>query len=216
MKKEDGKRHIKLFVIIIFFIVGFFSYYFFVSMPIIKTYSKAETNALTDMAINIAVSNVVNRSLTYGSLIDITYSQSGEIVAFSANQYEINAISREIIKETHAQLKDMGKDGLKINLGTLSGFSYLIGRGPIIKFKLVPIGSALADFESEFTSVGINMTKHSLFLKINMHVSIALPVKAIEIYTSNQVLLSESIIVGKVPEVYLNGGSLGESLNLVG
>ena len=26
----------------------------------------------------------------------------------------------------------------------------------------------------------------------------------------------ESIIVGKVPEVYLNGGSLGESLDLVG
>ena len=185
-------------------------------MPVIKIYSKAETKALTDRAVNIAVSNVVNRSLTYGNLIDITYTQNGEIAAFSANQYEINAISREIIKETQSQLESLGNGGININLGTLSGFSYFIGKGPIIRFNLVPIGTALADFESSFSSVGINMTKHSLFLNVKLHVSVAMPIKAYELYTNNQVLLSESIIVGKVPEVYLNGGSLGESLDLVG
>lgn len=215
MKKKGDKKHIKIIIVILFFALGFIFYYTFVSLPIIKTYSKAETQAMTDKAVNIAVSNVVNRSLTYGNLIDITYSQTGEIVAFSANQYEINAISREIIKETQSQLKNLGENGLKINLGTLSGFSYLIGRGPLVAFKLVPIGTALADFESDFNSVGINMTKHSLFLNVKLHISIALPVKSIELYTNSQVLLSESIIVGKVPEVYLNGGGLKETLNLI-
>ena len=213
--KKGGKKHVKIFVIIIFFAILLLSYYSFVSLPIIKTYSKAETRALSDHAVNLAVSNVVNRSLTYGSLIDIIYSENGEIAAFSANQYEINAISREIIKETQSQLKTLGNGGICLNAGTLTGFSYLIGKGPLIKFKLVPIGTALADFESQFSSVGINMTKHSLFLNVKLHVSIAMPIKSYELYTNSQVLLSESIIVGKVPQVYLNGGSLGESLNLV-
>ena len=70
-------------------------------------------------------------------------------------------------------------------------------------------------FDSEFSSVGINITKHTLFLYIDVHVSIVLPINSYDIYSTNQVLLAESIILGKVPEVYLNGGSLAKALNLV-
>ena len=84
-----------------------------------------------------------------------------------------------------------------------------------MNLKLTPIGAVNGSFKSEFDSVGINMTKHTLFLEVNTHVNIVLPIKTYDYYTTNQVLLAESIIVGKVPEVYLSGGSLGESLNLV-
>ena len=190
-------------------------YYFFIASPVIKTYSAQETKSITEKAINLAVSNVINRTLSYDALIDINYSNSGEIVSFSANQYEINSITREIVKETQYQMTNLGRDGLQMHCGTMSGIPFLIGRGPTINLKLVPIGVVSGNFDSEFSSVGINMTKHTLFLYINVHVSIVLPVQSYDIYSTNQVLLAESIIVGKVPEVYLNGGSLGKSLNLV-
>ena len=79
----------------------------------------------------------------------------------------------------------------------------------------MPVGAVSSNFDSEFDSVGINMTKHTLFLYVNTHISIVMPVKTYDFYSTNQVMLAESIIVGKVPEVYLNGGSLGKSLNLV-
>ena len=202
-------------IISIFFICLLLVYYFFVISPVIKTYSAQETKSITEKAVNLAVSNVINRTLSYDSLIDINYSSAGEIVSFSANQYEINTITREIVKETQFQMNNLGSNGLGINLGTFSGIPFFIGRGPKIKLKLVPIGVVNGKFESQFSSVGINMTKHTLSLNINVHVSIVLPVQSFDITSTNQVLLSESIILGKVPEVYLNGGSLGESLNLV-
>lgn len=190
-------------------------YYFFVVSPIIKTYTSAETRAVTEEAINRAVSNVINLSLKYDSLIDISYTASGDIASFTANQFEINSISREIVEQAQIEMQTLGDKGLNINLGTFSGIPFLIGRGPIINLKLTPIGAVSSNFESTFESVGINMTKHTLYLYINVHVNIVLPIKSYDIYTSNQVLLAESIIIGKVPEVYLNGGSLGEALNLV-
>ena len=190
-------------------------YYFFVVSPIIKTYTSAETQAVTEEAINRAVSNVINLSLKYDSLIDISYTASGDIASFTANQFEINSISREIVEQAQIEMQTLGDEGLNINLGTFSGIPFLIGRGPIINLKLTPIGAVSSSFESTFESVGINMTKHTLYLYINVHVNIVLPIKSYDIYTSNQVLLAESIIIGKVPEVYLNGGSLGEALNLV-
>lgn len=214
MKKRLNKQKTSL-IVLIFFIVALLVYYFAVASPIIKTYSEAETRALVEKNINMAVSNVINRSLSYDALIDITYSSTGEIVAFSANQYEINSITREIIKEAQFQMNGLGDDGLNLNLGTFSGIPFFIGKGPKINLKLVPIGAVSSKFDSEFDAVGINMTKHTLFLYINTHISIVLPVKSYEIYSTNQVMLAESIIIGKVPEVYLNGGSLGKSLNLV-
>ena len=202
-------------IISIFFVVLILIYYFFVVSPVIKTYSAQETKSITERAINLAVSNVINRTLSYDSLIDINYAQTGEIVSFSANQYEINSITREIVKETQYQMTNLGKNGLPIRLGTFSGVPFLIDRGPRIHLNLVPIGVVSGKFDSEFSSVGINMTKHTLFLYIDVHVSIVLPVQSYDIYSTNQVLLAESIIVGKVPEVYLNGGSLGKSLNLI-
>lgn len=215
MRKRWNKNSATTIISIFFILIVLLIYYFTVVLPVIKTYSAQETKSITEKAINLAVSNVINRTLSYDALIDINYSQSGEIVSFSANQYEINSITREIVKEAQYQMTNVGRNGLPIKLGTFSGIPFLIGKGPTINLNLIPIGVVSGKFDSEFSSVGINMTKHTLFLYIDVHVSIVLPVQSYDIYSTNQVLLAESIIVGKVPEVYLNGGSLGKSLNLV-
>ena len=203
------------FIFIFFVLIGFISYYFYLILPIVKTYSSAQIQSATEKAVNIAVSNVINRSLRYDSLIDITYNSDGEISSFSANQHEINSIAREIVKEAQFQMNSLGEDGVNINLGTFTGFPFLIGKGPLINLKLMPIGVVGSDFTSEFSSVGINMTKHSLFLYIDVKVSMVMPIKGYEFNITNQVLLAESIIVGKVPDVYFNGQGIGKNLNLV-
>lgn len=212
---RKGKKKIKAYICLILILAILLCYYFFVVSPIIITYSEAETRRVIEQAINLAVSNVINRTLSYDALIDISYNDSGEIQTMSANQYEINSITREIVKEAQIEMQTLGEDGLRLNIGTLTGIPFLIGRGPTIGLRLVPIGAVSSDFVSEFDSVGINMTKHMLYLYINIHVSIVMPIKSYDMYSTNQVMLAESIIVGKVPEVYLNGGSLGEALDLV-
>ena len=204
MRKFRSKK-ILILIVLGFFICSFLLYYFNIMLPIIKTYSKVEALSATEKAVNMAVSNVINRSINYDTLIDINYSSTGEIISFSANQYEINTITREIIKETQYQMNSLGSEGLKIKLGTFVGIPFFIERGPIVTLRLMPIGAVNGEFDSEFSAVGINMTKHSLFLYINTHVSVVLPVKNYEVKTTTQVLLAESIIIGKVPEVYFNG-----------
>lgn len=215
MERRCKNKKVITFVCIFFSIALIIAYYLNIILPILKTYTAAETRSVTERAINLAVSNVINRTISYDALIDITYTANGEIASFSANQHEINTITREIVKETQFQMQTIGEDGVKINIGTFTGFPFLLGKGPIVNLRLVPIGVVGSNFESEFESVGINMTKHSLFLYIDVHISIVMPIKSYEFKTTNEVLLAESIIVGKVPEVYLNGLGVGKNLNLV-
>ena len=212
MKRSRSKKNLIIIVLIFFVIVSSF-YYLNIMLPIIKTYGKAETEAAAEVAVNMAVSNVINRTLNYDTLIDINYGSTGEIISFSANQYEINTITREIVKETQYLMNNLSTDGLNIKLGTFLGVPFFIERGPNVNLKLMPIGAVKGEFKSEFSSVGINITKHSLFLYINTHISIVLPIKNYEVQTSTQILLAESIIVGKVPEVYLSGDAMGKLFN---
>ena len=212
MKRSRSKKNL-IIIVLIFFVIVLIFYYLNIMLPIIKTYGKAETEAAAEVAVNMAVSNVINRTLNYDTLIDINYGSTGEIISFSANQYEINTITREIVKETQYLMNNLSTDGLNIKLGTFLGVPFFIERGPNVNLKLMPIGAVKGEFKSEFSSVGINITKHSLFLYINTHISIVLPIKNYEVQTSTQILLAESIIVGKVPEVYLSGDGIGKLFN---
>ena len=186
-----------------------------VLVPIIKTYCSAKVNSLTEQALNVAVSNVINTTVNYDSIMNISYTQNGEISYISANQYIINTISREIIKDANERIKSIDEDYINIPIGTLSGIAIFNGRGLRIKLSASPVAIIGSSFDSNFINVGINNTLHKIYLTLNARVDLNLPIKRQTINVKQQVLLCESVIVGKVPNVYFNNGISDKVLNLV-
>ena len=56
---------------------------------------------------------------------------------------------------------------------------------------------------------------HRIYMNVTASVSMVLPTASRNITTNTQILLCESIIVGKVPDTYLNSNSLDEMMNLI-
>ena len=215
MRKTSRKHLIKpLFVLVMFFCILIW-YYMLVLVPIIKTYCSAKVNSLTEQALNVAVSNVINTTVNYDSIMNISYTQNGEISYISANQYIINTISREIIKDANERIKSIDEDYINIPIGTLSGIAIFNGRGLRIKLSASPVAIIGSSFDSNFINVGINNTLHKIYLTLNARVDLNLPIKRQTINVKQQVLLCESVIVGKVPNVYFNNGISDKVLNLV-
>ena len=215
MRKTSHNRLIKPLIILVMFFCALTWYYTLVLLPIIKTYCKAKINSLTEQALNVAVSNVINTTINYDSIMTINYNPAGEINYIAANQYMINTITREIIKDAHEKIKMLDMDYMSIPLGTLSGVALFSGRGPRIKFSASPVGIIGSSFDSNFISVGINNTLHKIYLSINARVDMNLPLKKQTIEVKQQVLLCESVIVGKVPNVYFNSCKSDTMLNFV-
>ena len=215
MRKTSRKRLVKpLFILVVFFCICIW-YYMLVLVPIIKTYCSAKINSITEQALNVAVSNVINTTINYDSIMSINYNQSGEINYITANQYMINTITREIIKDANERIKIIDEEYMQIPLGTLSGIALFNGRGKRIKLSASPVCIIGSSFDSNFISVGINNTLHKIYLTINARVEMNLPIKKQTIDVKQQVLLCESVIVGKVPNVYFNNGMSDKVLNLV-
>ena len=70
--------------------------------------------------------------------------------------------------------------------------------------RISTIGNIETDLKSEFTTQGINQTLHRVYLQVKCEVSILTPYDDITEKITNQVLIAENIIVGKIPNTYYN------------
>lgn len=65
--------------------------------------------------------------------------------------------------------------------------------------------------KSEFSAQGINQTLHRVYLQVICEVSILTPYNNITEKITNQVLIAENVIVGKIPNTYYNLNGLDNS-----
>ena len=211
-KKRKLGIVLSIFLIVIVCVFVFFNTYV---NPIIITISQAQIKAMATKAVNSAVQTVINNTDVYDELIDIMVDSDGNITMFQVKSIQINKLSKNISRTAQQNMELASAEGVGIPLGTLSGISVLVGLGPELRFFVSPIGSIQSSFSSEFASAGINQTNHRIYLTMDTTVSIVLPTSTKTVSTKTHILVCESIIIGKVPDTYLNSTSLDEMLNLV-
>ena len=64
---------------------------------------------------------------------------------------------------------------------------------------------------SEFEEAGINQTRHKIFLNVIADMRVILPGVDKTISTCTEVLVCESLLVGKVPQIYLSNKKIGQN-----
>lgn len=176
--------------------------------PTIVAFSEAKIKSLTTAAVNSAIFEVMLEPISYSDLVSIEKNADGEITLIAANSMIINKLARDMAQSTETYIEKMGEQDVKIPIGTLSGSPLLAGKGFKVTIRVLPLGSVKCQFVSEFETAGINQTRHKIYLDVVATISIVLPTSQSIVKTNTPVLVSESIIVGKVPDTYLTAGSI--------
>ena len=214
--KLSFKAKFRISIICFFAIIILILIYLnYVVNPVIIDATESKVRSLTQKAVGEAIYEVMHSNTLYDDLVTIMRDNNGDIVMISSNAFEINQLSRELLDNAQNRLDSIGSEGVEVGLGTFTGLPILANVGPKVSIKMMPIGSIYSKFRSEFTSAGINQTNHKIYLTVETNVSIILPISEKRVQTKTELLIAESIIVGKIPEVYLNSNNLDEMLNLV-
>ncbi len=203
-KKRKGKSK-KIFIA--FFLIALIFLYnrYFIAKNVLDI-CEDYCNSYATSSVNDAILDVTIENFTYSDLVKVEKNQSNDIVLISANWIKVNEISRLIVDKTSNGLNQKIKNGVPIPWLTFSGIGMLSGLGKCVNLKLVTISSINCSFTSDFTACGINQTLHSIYASVFCKINIEYPFSSREIETLTKVLLSEYVIVGKVPEIYLNSG----------
>jgi sporulation protein YunB len=209
------KRRVILFVCILIAIAVAFGGYFQTNVTrVLLSISEATMRASTTIAVNDAVYYTLGDEMRYDDLVSITRNEQGEIIAVSANALKINRIARDTASISQANLKNLSLNGIPVPLGALSGIEALAGVGPSVNFKIIPVSSVTCDFSSEFKSVGINQIKHSIYLNVIADISIVMPSRTQHFDVATDILVGEFIVVGSIPDTYLQTDIFDNPLQL--
>lgn len=213
-KKRKKKKPLVISAILLLF-VGIYVFLSLYVKPVIRTVSQEEVRSLTIEYVNNSVSEVMRNNPEYVDMTEIIKDDSGNIAMIHANSSAINSLARNITEKAQNYLSMLKSDGINIPLGSLSGIAFFAGRGPDINIKALPVGNIDTSFSSEFIPAGINQTLHKLFIDVTASVSIIIPGAENKVTTVTKVLVSESIIIGKVPDAYLGNQSVDVTYDLV-
>lgn len=176
--------------------------------------SIAQVRAIATNSVNVAATSVLNDGITYDQLFEVVKDQDGKITMIQANSPRINKIAREIANLAQANLDSLGTQEIAIAAGTFTGLALLTGFGPDVTIKIVPIGTANCDFVSYFQPAGINQTLHKIYIDVYADIDIITPIDQPRVQVKAEILVCENLIIGQVPEVYLNMADISDMLDL--
>lgn len=166
------------------------------------------TNATSDL-INDAIDVQIEvGNIQYERIVYFEKDLDGRITALKTNMSEVNRLKTDILGLINDEILAMDTTDMGIPVGSLILPELASGKGPEIPIQVLSIRNSDATFESSFTEAGINQTLQQLSMHVLVDVSILVLGRTETFTVSSQVVVAETIIVGDVPDTYLQTGGL--------
>ena len=167
----------------------------------------SDATDLMTLCINDTISRkFAEEDYDYDYFVNLEYGADGSVTAVQTNMARINALSSELLSDiVHAA--DGGQLSLSIPVGNVLGSSLLLGKGPEIPVDITMLTSSHVDFKNELSDAGINQTKHQIKLDVVVDIDVIMPWQTISTQVVSEILIAETVILGDVPDTYLNWGS---------
>ena len=181
--------------------------------PVLLSLAVSRVTHVVNRVVVAAVNDAVDSgAIDYDVLITLEKDEAGRVTALRSNMSAVNALQSALADDILQRLGDVSTSELAIPVGTLSGSPLLAGRGPSIHVRMQAAGSISAGFHNEFTSAGINQTKHRILLEVDVAMGILLPGFTTSTHVKSEVAVAETVIVGSVPQTYTSFSTLPEEL----
>jgi len=164
----------------------------------------SDASDIVTVQINKAVADIMGEGNYNGDhFVSFEKTDSGDVSAISSNMARVNALSAQILSRVVGATENRTIT-VEIPVGNLTGVSLLMGRGPSVPVQIIMLTSSRVEFNNSIVTAGINQTKHQINLEVMVDIDILVPWGTESAQVITEVLIADTIIVGHVPETYLN------------
>lgn len=202
--RKRRKWQLFLLVVLVPFLFLIFFFHHTVS-PLIEDLAKARIENRGSYIINEAIEEQLRSDeIQYESIVFLDKNMYGEVTALKTNISEINRLKTQILSMIDTMFLDLDINEIGLPLGSLILPELFSGTGPKLPVKVMSISATGADFHNEFSEAGINQTLHRIMMDVFIKMTVLTPVGTQEITVESSVVVAETVIIGEVPESYVN------------
>ena len=174
---------------------------------VIRGLAETQVRNTTSDLINDAIDKQIeNGNIQYDRIVFFEKDLDGRITALKTNMSEVNRLKTDILNIINDEILALDTSALGIPIGDLIFPEIFSGRGPDVPVHILSIRNSDASFTSDFTEAGINQTLQQLNMEVSVDVAVLVFGKTNFFTVSSQVVVAETIIVGQVPDTFLQTG----------
>lgn len=200
-KKSKSGHKLNVFAIILLLVLASISLFL---RDLSTKIAVSDAVDIVTKTVNDSINKVIGQGI-YGFdyFVSLVKDDSGDITAITSDMAHINTLSTEILNSVISSTEN-GTIEVNIPMGNLSGLNLLMGRGPNVPIDIIMLTSSRVDFRNDIVSSGINQAKYQLILEVTIDIDVLVPWGTESATTVTEVIVADTVIVGKVPETYLN------------
>lgn len=204
--KKIPKWLLAIITILIFF---FIFVYLFEKRVLPTVLSVAEITMKSEAVriINEESVKVYSENFQYDEIINIEKDIDGNITMIRSDTVKQNFLAAKVVLNCDERLNELGELGTKVPIGYATNNAFFYQMGPNITVKMKQVGNINTSYESIFESAGINQTRHKIYLNISARMRVIVPLNSRDVDITCQIPISETIIVGRIPETAINMGN---------
>ena len=163
-------------------------------------------NTTSDMTNDAIARQIAAGTIAYDRIVYFEKDLDGRITALKTNMSEVNRLKTDVLNIINDEILALDHSDIGIPLGSLFLPELFSGRGPAIPVHILSIRNSDASFSSSFSQAGINQTLHRLNMEVSIDVAVLVLGETSNFTVSSEVVVAETIIVGQVPNTYLQTG----------
>lgn len=163
-------------------------------------------NTTSDMTNDAISRQIAAGNIAYDRIVYFEKDLDGRITALKTNMSEVNRLKTEVLNIINDEILALDHSDIGIPLGSLFLPELFSGKGPAIPVHILSIRNSDASFDSSFSQAGINQTLHRLNMEVSIDVAVLVLGETSSFTVTSEVVVAETIIVGQVPNTYLQTG----------
>ncbi len=217
--KIKGKKLIKKYIAMLLIFIAVAG----IVITIVDHKIKPAMNAIAEVRVQYHAVEIINRAIkevtsdgeNIKSVLEVLMNNDGSVRLVQTDAVAMNRLSTMVSEKAQKMLQELEDIEISIPIGSLISNGILSGMGPDIKITMLPAGAVNTGFSTEFENAGINQTRHKVYLEVKAQVRIVAPLSGSPIDVVTVVPITEMIIVGEVPDSYINVDDKNNILDLV-
>lgn len=202
-RRRRARRRAVLIALPLLLILAFVIYFRYT--PYVREAARVRVvNAASDWLVDAINAELRSGRIDFSHMTYLEKDVNGNITAVRTNTAEMNCLKSEIMELLGEEMPELDAQELGVPIGSILLPDYFAGQGVRLPVRVVALSSSDASFSTTFESAGINQSIQRVVLNVRITLTVLSPAGTQEIDVDSDVIVAETIVVGTVPNSYVN------------
>ncbi|MBQ2780047.1 MAG: hypothetical protein IJF42_00625 [Clostridia bacterium] len=202
MKKRRKRRFLWILFALLALIIALWAYIECQVKPIMEKYGVKSAQAKVTQLVNAEVTTCLANT-AQAAWIRLERDEQGDIMLLEVNSQQVNSLKLAVTEAVLRKLDTEDVCDFSVPLGTLLAPEIFTSKGPMLSLDVGLDSVVSTDIATSWQGAGINQTAHRVTLRVQVDMVLALSFdQHIETSVVTDYLVTETVLVGKVPEAY--------------